>query len=274
MAKNESLTPAEFFRWKHHPFIDSPEMMCSFTTREQRTLQVAEHLLNEGKSFAMVGPSGTGKTSLVRALLEKLDRKSFSPTHIHYAGHSRGGILRALADTLRLDLRKRTLPLLTRIHQHLIRKPQDQPGVFPVIVIDDAHLLEPESLFDLCSLLAHPEQKTATASMILIGDELFRKQLRLTAMSPVKTRMACLFSLEPLSDKEAFEFIAARIKAGGGPKDLFDKEALEILNSRCRGNKREWMNMASLLCLEALAKNEQTINAQLVLSSDFCENPG
>ncbi len=58
----------------------------------------------------------------------------------------------------------------------------------PLFVVDDAHLLERESLLDLCALLALPARNTIAASLILIGNETFPKLLTLQVMAPVLTK--------------------------------------------------------------------------------------
>ncbi|MFH1998789.1 MAG: AAA family ATPase, partial [Planctomycetota bacterium] len=134
MKKNHS-TPAEYFNWKSHPFLDN-DKEPTLTQAETRYLELAFNLLKQGKSFTITGPSGAGKTTLVNLLLGKLDPKSFLPLHLPYGGLVRNGLLRTVAECFRLESGKRGLPTLSRLHQHLLSLSDSKHPMFPVLVVD------------------------------------------------------------------------------------------------------------------------------------------
>ena len=51
-------------------------------------------------------------------------------------------------------------------------------------------------------------------------------------------------------------------------------DAMALIASHCRGNRRQIMNIATLLFEEALYRKEKTIGAQLVLSCDLIDISG
>jgi ABC-type lipoprotein export system ATPase subunit len=53
-------------------------------------------LLQHGKSFAVTGPSGTGKSTLVQHLLENLDANYYHGLYIHYGGLPRTALLKTV----------------------------------------------------------------------------------------------------------------------------------------------------------------------------------
>lgn len=270
--KNSQSSLAEHFDWKSHPFLDgTPDPFV--TAHEQKCLDYALSLLKQGKSFTVTGSSGAGKTTFVQHLLKKLDPNQFLTLFLPYGGLVRNGLLRSLADTLRLDI-KRAVPTHTRIHQHLVTMAQSPQSPFPVLVVDDAQHLEPQSLQDLCSLLNNPVQSKNNAALILIGDETLTKKINLTTLAAVSSRMVCNFKLAPLSEKETFEFMRFRLDRAEAKLDLFQKEAVLLLYSRCRGNRRVILNTAANLCLEAMSQDEKTISADLALSSILCDFAG
>ena len=267
---SHSPSPAEFFGWRHHPFTDTFTLSKPyFSRREKKILHIAHQLVKQGKSISLCGPSGSGKSTLIQHLLSQMDRNHFKTALIPYGGHNRGGILRTLADSLDVDVSGRSVPVLLKIQKHLLQLTQKQNPLFPVIVVDDAQLMESESYQDLCSLLYHPGRETVSASLILTGDQSLKKKLLLDVMAPVRTRLACSFSMDLLSEDESMEFIAARLDAAHAPKDLFDDDAITMLAAESRGNKRQIMNTASLLVLEAMFQKEKTIGAQLLLSGEL-----
>ncbi len=113
---------AEFFNWHHHPFADTHPMATVFISEKDARIQDrALSLLACGKSFALCGPSGTGKSTLIAHLMGLLDPNCYKPVLLHYAGFNRSGLLRAIADRLGVDTNGRSTPLLIRLQKHLLQ---------------------------------------------------------------------------------------------------------------------------------------------------------
>lgn len=258
---------SEFFQWKRHPFTDTRPFKGGYlTTFDQQQIQTAQSLLSIGKSFAMAGPSGSGKTTWVRHLIQQLDPSTYHPVYLHYGGFKRSGLLRALADLMGVDPSGRQIPLLTKLQKHIVQRTQQHQGHFPVLIIDDAHLLEREALLDLCSLLVSPETNRPVCTLILVGDAMFPKQLRLQVMAPVKTRLTTCFPMNPLDSAEISALVRFRLNQASAPETLFETEALDLIATQVSGNRRELMNLCILLLEEAFRRNEKTVGAQLVHS--------
>lgn len=270
MTTKNHISMAEHFGWKAHPFSDTWQLDLPFISqRDKRINDQAVSMLFYGKSFAITGPSGSGKSTLIHHLLSKLDANYYLPVLIHYGGLQRNGILRAIADKLGVELTGRTLPLLIKLQKHISAMTTGTNPIHPVIVIDDAQLVERESLLDLCSLITAPPQKTTAASLILVGDETFEKKMKLAVMTPIRTRLTVNFRMEPLGEQETDQFIAFRLENAKAPKDLFEADAMTLIASHCRGNRRNIMNIATLLIDEAFYRKEKTIGSQLLTSADF-----
>lgn len=275
MTARQKTSIAEFFRWRRHPFSDAGRPAPPYMSHaDERIVERASSLLSYGKSFAVVGPSGVGKSTLVQRLLADLDARHYQPVMIHYGGLQRNGLLRAVADAMGVDVAGRSIPLLTRIQKHIALLGSDDIGRFPVVCVDDAQLTERVSLLDLCSLMVHPEKKTVGASIVLVGDNALGKLLALNVMKPVRSRLTAVFNVEPLDEKHSTAFIKHRLENAKAPADLFDDEAMEMLSAHCRGNRRRLMNAATVLLDEAFFREEKTIGSQLILGCDLMNTSG
>jgi general secretion pathway protein A len=269
---NQSPSPAEFFDYKHHPFADTYRLKTPFLAeQDNRFLKTALSLISTGKSLALCGPSGAGKSTLVHHVLSRLDVNCYKPALVHYGGLQRNGMLKAIADVLGVDTDGRTVPLLIKLQKQITLMTSENRSMFPVFAMDDAHLMEKESLMDICSLMFNPHKETVAASFILIGDETLEKKLELQILAPVRNRLTGLFHLNTLDEKESLEFIKFRLASGKAPENLFGNDALSIISSYCRGNRRQIMNMGTLLMAEAFYREEKTIGSDLIFNCDQIE---
>ncbi len=266
----EQLPINDYFDWKYHPFADTYlQRQLWIPPRDRKQLETIKRLLHNGKSMALCGPSGAGKTTLVHALMGELDKNSYRPVLIPYAGHPRNGLTRILADTLGVETKGRGMPLITRVQQHLEAMITGANPRHPVIIIDDAQLLENESLWDLCSLLFQTAKQTVAASLILVGDDRLVKSLELYVLMPIRTRLTTVMKLQPMSEQETRLFIENRLKNGDVPPDLFAKEAIEILAAYTRGNRRKIMNVATMALEEAYYRQEKSITAETLYDAEW-----
>ena len=272
---NHGESPAEFFDYKHHPFADTYRLKTPYIgDADQRFFKTALSLISTGKSLALCGPSGAGKSTLVHYVLSKLDANCYRPALVHYGGLQRNGILKAIADVLGVETSGRSVPLLIKLQKQIMKMASDNQSMFPVFVVDDAHFMEKESLMDICSLMFNPERETVAASFILVGDETFEKKLQLQMMAPIRTRLTGIFKLNTLSEAESTDFIKYRLTNAQAPETLFNTDAISIMSSHCRGNRRQIMNMGTMLMAEAFYRQEKTIGAELIYNCDQIEISG
>lgn len=260
----------DFFGWKAHPFADTYiQHQLFLPEKDQKHMESIKRLLHNGKSIALCGPSGSGKTTLVHALINDFDKNAYRPVLIPYAGHPRNGLTRVLAEALGVDAKGRGLPLITRVQQHIETMTSGANPRHPVIIIDDAQRVENDSLWDLCSLLFQVSKQTVAASLILVGDETLAKRLDLYTMIPIRARLTGIMKLSPLNDSEAKFFIKSRLTNADAPSDLFDDDAIEIIAAHTRGNRRLIMNASTLALEEAYFREEKTITAESIYSSEW-----
>jgi len=264
------LPIGDFFGWKRHPFADTHgQPRFWIPDRDQRQLDTVKRLLHTGKSLALCGPSGSGKTTLVHALIHDLDKNSYRPVLLPYAGHPRNGLTRILAEALGVDTKGRGVPLIARVQRHIETMIEGQNPRHPVIIVDDAQKLENESLWDLCSLLFQTSKPTVAASLLLVGDESLARMLDLHSLGPIRSRLTGIIKTQFMNEYETRLFIEYRLKNADAPPDLFHKDAIEIIAAFTRGNRRMVMNTATMALEEAYYHEEKTVTAGTLYNSDW-----
>jgi type II secretory pathway predicted ATPase ExeA len=250
----------QFFGFRYPPFADTFEIASPFECEaDLRILHRTSPLLKQGKSIALYGESGSGKSMLIKSIIVALDPKEYRIAHIPYGGIKPSALLRDLCDELGIDTTGRK-NLLTRIALDFQRS-SGKP--FPVIVVDEAHEMQRQSFVDLCSVLFDTKRCTA-ASLILVGQPQLRKMLELDIFAPVRTRLTGLFSMPTLTIDDARAFIAFRLDAAEAKSSPFDDDAVTSLAADCKGNRRVLMNLAALALEEAARRKEKIVTADIV----------
>jgi type II secretory pathway predicted ATPase ExeA len=258
---NQTQTALQFFGYRYPPFADTFEIHTPFQC-DTENLIVARStaLLRQGKSVAIYGEAGTGKSMLVKSIVSQFDPKEFRIAQIPYGGIKPAALLRDLCDEFDIDTAGRK-NLLSRLVSDF-RRSSDKP--FPIIVVDEAHELQRQSFLDLCSLLHDARQRTAAAALIIVGQPVLKKMLELDIFAPVKTRLSCLFSMPRLTLDDAKEFVSFRLTLAQADPGLFDSEAVNCLATDAKGNRRMLMNLAALCLEEAARRNDKVITAEIV----------
>jgi type II secretory pathway predicted ATPase ExeA len=258
---DQPQTALQFFGYRYPPFADTFEIPEPYRSdAEDLIVNRTTALLRQGKSVAIHGEAGSGKSMLVKTITSQLDPKEFRIAQIPYGGMKPSAILRDLCDELDIDTvgRKNLLSRLAADFQRSSGKP------FPIIVVDEAHEMQRQSFIDLCSLLHDPRQRTAAAALILVGQPVLKKMLELDIFAPVKTRLTCLFSMPKLTLDDAKEFVSFRLNLAQADAGLFDNEAVDCLAADAKGNRRTLMNLAALCLEEAARRNDRIVTTEVV----------
>lgn len=255
------VTPDNFFPYRYPPFSDTREIQDPFLAEQDKIiLNRMECLIRQGKSFALYGDPGTGKSMLLKALMQQLDAKTYRYANIPYGGCKRAALLKEICEAFDIDVSGRA-NLLSKLRKSF-RPQADQQ--FPMIIVDEAHEMERQSFMDLVSLLHDPHQRTSAVSLVISGHGSLKKMLELDIFSAVRTRLAFLFPMPKLDAESAKEFLLHRLKIAEADDKIFEPDALQCLALDCAGNRRILMNLAAMALQVAAERNEKVITADLV----------
>lgn len=258
---NKSQSAVQFFGLHYPPFADTFNVLYPFQSEAEKLIsQRTLTLIMQGRSLAIHGDAGTGKSMLIKTITNELDTKNFRCAIIPYGGIKPTVLLRELCDEFDIDTAGRKC-LLSRMANDF-KPTMDKP--FPVIIVDEAHEMQKQSFLDLCSLLHDATTRTATASIILVGQPSLKKMLGLDIFTPIRTRLTCLFSMTKLSIEEATQFLLYRLSIAKADCKIFTDEAITNIAVDAKGNRRIIMNLATLCLEEAARRNDKIVTEEIV----------
>lgn len=256
----------EFFGLSAKPFGKTPDPSFLFESKQHKeALARLEYAVEEKELALLVGDIGSGKTTLSRALIDRvgetrpiilLINPRLTPTQL----------LRSIARGLNLEPARFRNDLLDQIHTKLYELYEEKRE--PVLMIDEAQLIPSKATFDEIRLLTNFQLDDQNLlSVVLIGQPELDARLDREAYKPLRQRIGLRYSLGPLSLEETIEYIEHRIRVAGGTRNPFNRKAMEEIHSLSGGIPRLINTLATTALLDAFGEDAEVIDPTRVSSA-------
>ena len=207
--------------------------------------------------IVLTGEMGTGKTTLCRAALYQLDRKTFS-TFVPDPHLSREDLLRMLlvdfGEVSVDDLRRGRMSNASRsdlsyqLYEFLTSL--ESVDAFAVLVIDEAqHLAQP--LLEEIRALSELEAGRRLLQIVLVGQPELQTRLKQFQMRQIDQRVTMRCELRPLSREDLAGYVAHRLATVGGTKEriAFASAAIDLIHAASNGVPR----LINIICDRAMS---------------------
>lgn len=247
------------------PFEMTPDPAMLYLGEAHREgLATLVYAVRARKGFVLLtGEVGTGKTTLVHALLSQLDPDTAS-AFIFNPRLEPLDFFHMLFDELHIDEPCHTKAdyLLTLNHWLIDRLAKNQTTV---LIVDEAQNLSPEMLEEirLLSNLETPASKLL--QIMLVGQPELAEMLARPELRQLRQRIVLRHQLRPFDESELAEYVAGRLSlAGYTGSGLFERKALRELHAVTGGIPR----LVNVVCdgalLQGYAKDRTTIGRDLI----------
>jgi len=255
-----SLTYEPHFGLKEKPFSLSADPR--FLYRSPAHAPAFEELLTgirrrEGL-IVLTGEIGTGKTTLIRSVLQHLDRRTFT-AFVPDPFVSREDLLKmllvdfgvvSLTDLKRGSLAGASRPDLSYpLYEFLDSLVPLQ--AFALLIIDEAQNL-PLGLLEEIRILSELEQREKLLQVVLVGQPELKSHLKMPQMRQVDQRVSVRCELGPLAANEVGKYVRHRLSVASenGNHVQFSEGAIEAVFKASRGTPR----VINLICDRALQR--------------------
>jgi general secretion pathway protein A len=253
-----------FYGLRSKPFslLPDPEFLY-LSKKHQMALTLLEYgLMNQASFSVITGDIGTGKTTLIRQLLNQMERDMvvglISNTHPSF-----GELLQWILMAFNLECSSKDKVEMYKTFMDFLIK-QYAANRRSILIIDEAQNMSPQALEELRMLSNVNSDKDLVLQVILAGQPGLRDNLRDPRLEQFAQRIAVDYNLTSLNSEETHEYIRHRLRIAGGNPDMFDDEACEAVFRYSGGIPR----LVNLLCDTALvygyAEQVSRIGAQLI----------
>jgi len=242
----------KFFGLTRNPFEISPDPYFLFATpKHNEALASIVHGVLRHKGFIVVtGEVGTGKTLLVRCLLELLRQRQIASANVFNPRLSPLEFLRYVAGDLGLkpgNLDKGSL--LLELNEYLIAR--YRKDLTTVLVVDEAQHLEPELLEEIRLLTNLETSQQKLLQIVLVGQPELDQTMDSPQLRQLKQRISLRCQLEALQGLETHGYILRRMKCAGAnshAETIFPDATITSVHRWSRGIPR----LINTICENAL----------------------
>lgn len=264
----------QFYGFKEPPFNLTPNSRFFFASQKhQEALDSLLYAVDNRKGFVVItGEIGSGKTTVCRTLLNKLNKHTevalITNTHLNSKD-----LLMVLLEDLEIEFQHgwTKAKLLSALNTYLIEQMQENNNV--VLIIDEAQNLKPTVLEEVRMLSNLETETEKLIQIILMGQPELKHKLGLPKLEQLRQRVAVYFHLSPLSFEETKEYVLHRLKvASGGDRVYFTEGALKLVYEFSRGVPRLTNQICDSAFLTGYIDEAQTIDER-VLNEVIGESP-
>lgn len=260
----------EFYQLKEDPFniTADPDFFFS-STRHSEAFSHLIYGINQRKGILVVsGEIGTGKTTLCRTLLNRLDHKTKTALILN-PSFSDLQLLQIILKDLGIEgTLKNKFDLISALNRFLLE--QTSQGHNVVLIIDEAQNLSVKQLEQIRLLSNLETEKEKLLQIILVGQPELSEKLKLPALRQLNQRVTVRFHILPLEQRELKGYVEHRLRIASGletgPKVHFTEKALETIFEQSQGTPR----MVNILCDRALLAGY--LQGTFTLNEDIIHN--
>jgi general secretion pathway protein A len=232
----------------------------------EATLATLVRTIEQRMPSALIGPAGSGKSAMLRALVAELPEARYRVSYIKVTGLSKRDLCRELATAIGTEPAG-SFPMLVRRVQDYLLSQADGEGLRPVVLFDDAHEFRPEVLSILRILGNFEMDSRLVVSFVLAGQSPLRTLLRRDALDDVARRVASYSFLRLLSRDESKRYLEHRCTVAGADTFPFDAAATDAVYEIARGNLRATDHLARTSLLLAAEQDCSVAGSNHVIAA-------
>lgn len=254
----------DFYGLIDKPFSKTPDPRFLYMSSGHReALARLHHAVEERELALLTGDIGCGKTTISRALMD-LAGEEYHFCFIFNPRLTGTELLKSIARSFRLDpIAESKDELLSSITTALYRFHEE--GRCPVVVIDEAQLIEDREVFDEIRLLTNFQLDDRNLlSVIIMGQPELRGKLTTPEMEPLRQRFGIQYHLQPLSIEETLEYLDFRMEVAGAGAGVFSPDAVIRIHEITGGVPRKINIIASNALLVGFGKDASWIDGEII----------
>ena len=252
-----------YYGLREKPFsiLPDPELIYWGKNHRLAFAMLEFGVLNSAGFTVITGEIGSGKTTLVRYLLRKLDT-SISVGLISNMSEGRDELLQWILMSLNQPFEGSYPALFARFRDYLYHQYENKRRT--ILIIDEAQNLKSDALESLRMLSNVNADKDQFLQLILVGQPQLKDLLCAPQLVQFAQRVSADFHLKPLNCSEVTQYIDWRLHAVGARAPLFSPEACEVVAQASSGIPRTINVLCDTALVYGYAIQAESITKEIV----------
>lgn len=255
----------DYWGFKRFPFDNVPDPDFFYLSKpHEEGLSRLVYAIEMRKGCALLsGDIGGGKTTLCRVLIQRLSGtdEKYDLTMISNPCLEPIEFLQDLLYKMRISPIPNSKAEIIRVLQaRLIENMKENKET--LLIIDEAQILTEASLEEIRLLLNFQLSSRFLLTILLLGQPELIDKIR--GIKQLEQRIAIRYFLRPFSLEETAKYILFRERKAGATKNVFTKQAIEMVYRHSNGLPRSINNLCDLALLIGFGRRNDMINSEII----------
>ncbi|MBS0209499.1 MAG: AAA family ATPase [Planctomycetes bacterium] len=256
-----------YWQLDRKPFESGADTTAYYPSQSHQAslLKLRYSIENRSGGALLAGPSGIGKTLLVRLLAERLGEAFRPVVHVFYPAMSSAELLAYLAVQLgdrstaqaSMTLDESVATIGRALEQNVAA------GRHALVVVDEAQSLAGRQALETLRLLMNFNVAGQPAlSLLLVGQPALLPMVDRVPELEERLSVKCL--MRPFTVEETMSYVQHRLALAGAKHAIFSTGALETVHQLSEGLPRRINRLCDLALLIGYANEQKSIDAGLI----------
>jgi type II secretory pathway predicted ATPase ExeA len=205
----------------------------------------------------MTGDSGTGKTTTLRRFHDELRDMQYEVLYLSDSKMTPLTFYKGILKQLGFEAKHYRSEAKRQLHKE-IEIMKGVHGLLPVVIVDEAHLLDREMLEEIRFLLNFKMDSQSPMALILAGQTELWEKLKLQSYAAIRQRIDVQCGIGHMDRHQTSEYIKTHLDYAGCEKDIFTDAAIDDIFQFSSGISR-LVNKACTSSLIYGAQNRKSI---------------
>ena len=249
-----------FFGFTTMPFGRglAPGMLFRSHDHAQAVARISYGITSRGITV-ITGEVGVGKTVAVRAAASQLDQAAHHIVYLANPTVGTRGLYVTIVRALGAVPRGFKAELIAQA-QDLLAAEEHERRRRVVLLVDEAHLLEPQQLEELRLLTSAEMDAESPLALLLIGQPTLARQLRMGVFAALDQRVATRYQIAPMDLAESARYLQHHLALAGRTDPLLADDAIARLHKASLGLPRALNNAAIAALIAATTAGKALVD--------------
>lgn len=221
--------------------------------------------LKEVKGIGIfTGMTGMGKTFGIRCFVERINNELYKVIYISVSKLTVFEFLNILCQSLGLDVGNCYRNDIENKITSAIKKLKKEKNQSVILILDNAENLTSSIILGLKFLYDFDMDSIDYVSIILIGNDSIRDELRKVKYESFQQRIIVKYEMMNLTREETHEYVKSRIELSGQTNKIFTNNALNALYQVSKGNIRRLNTLVITSMMIGYQQKSKVIDEDIV----------